>query len=565
MVRRRTWAWLPARRQPVSRRSRQQLLAALGVEFPTPARGSVAFLRRRPLGLDARCPACRVADEETRRWFYFFETETSGDTAVRNRLLAAQGLCAAHTRRLLGQGASASWLCSSMFGLLVTDAAERPLPAPDHSTPPAPCPVCAVVDAVVVDLLELLAGCLDTSGPTADDEVALAYRRGAGLCVPHATRFLAGALPDAVRLVAAQLAERLATTPELAADVVTGDDPDAPARHRLRAAAAPGVLAADAAARGESLDARVAALLSRPCCPTCAARATAQWRILAWLRSGAAVPDDPAAAGDLSDPTAATNPSAAINPPAVTEAGTDPPAGPHQAAGDQASTAVGGPSWDEPDRFGRSGPALVRRGGRPLPRPGRTAAGVRSQLASVCPRHLGDLVADDGAGSWLTAPVATVVRLGAARWREAATNLAADQTRRHPADDPMRAPATCLVCAAGDEAYDRELRLLALLGVDPARVEDVVRSHGPCQRCRPRVVALGPPGQLWDRAAARRTAALAFEFTEAVRQRGWSARWDVPGAELSAWRRAPSRLDGAVLGPPPVEQLPTPAAVPFGG
>ena len=519
---------LAARRGPLSRRSRQQLLAALGVRLPDRDGGSIAFLRRRDDGIDPPCPACRVADEETRRWFFFYETETNADTSVRGRLTASHGFCAAHTRRLLDAGTTASWLASSLFALLVDDALTD-LPEPNRGrigAPSAPCPVCASVWDRVGETLTVLAGCLDTGSSTADAEVVDAYSAGTGLCVPHARRFLSTAPASAVVTVAAQLADRLAATPEEAAPLLTGDDTDAPARERLRASAAPGVLDGDATARRAGLDRRIGALLDRPCCPVCAARTTAAWRLLDWIRSGAAAGRGTGAADD--------------------------------SHADADADADADSDRDAPDIDRHGGlpvpprPMLVRRDGRPPVRPNPVASGVRQQLSSLCPTHLADLVAADGAGGWLSSPVATVVRLTAARWREAASALAdPDAPRRHRAEDPLASRTSCPVCAGAAEAAQREVALLALVGADPARGPAVLRSHGPCRRCRPRVAALGAPGAGWVAATRARTAELVFELTEARRQRGWAARWDVAGDELTAWQRAPGHLDGAVLGPPP--------------
>jgi len=608
-------------RPGLSRRSRQDLLAALGVPQPDRAGGSIAFLRRRVGGEEPGCPACRVADEETRRWFFFYETETNADETLRERLVAAGGMCAPHTRRLMDQGASSSWLGKSLFDLLVRDARAHPHGAPGRRS--EPCPVCAAVQGRVEDLLAMLASALvpqrgavptgrgpgapdangwdtdgwdaggwdtggwetgegEVRGPVAGQvaardrtaagvpratppdlavqEVVAAYRAGTGLCVPHTREFVSTAPARATALVAEVLADRLATTPELAAGLLTGDDTDAPARARLRAAAAPGVLRADATARRAGLPDRIEALLARPSCPVCAARDTTTWRLLDWIGSGRALPTRTAQDRVESDG------------PRVPDAGQ--PAFPKS-----------------------TGPALVRRdGGRPRARPA-TGAGVRDQLAAVCADHLADLVRSDGDGGWLSEPVATVVRLAAARWRDAATAAAGGAaaggavaggglpiapgeagtvgsaartdgsrgwSRPRTAAQLLTPTTACLVCTQAAQAADREVVLLRLVGADPARSARVAASHGPCQRCR--AVVTGPTGSeaglSWDRAATARVAELAFELTDALRQDSWTARWDVRGAELSAWRRAPARLDGAVLGPPPSDPSPPDALPP---
>lgn len=554
-------------RRELTRRSRSDLLAALGVPQPEPARGSVAFLRRRPDGAEPGCPACRVADEESRRWFFFYETETNADEALRERLVAAGGMCPVHTRHLIEQGPAASWLARSLFELLVRDVREHPREVAVRRA--QRCPVCVAVDGRVTDLLGLLAAGIapggrpgdgwtadgedwDTAAESADGaaqnwdtavedvgtavddprsrDIVAAYRAGAGLCVPHARRFVAGASPAASALVTAVLADRLATTPELAVAVVAGDDPDAAARARLRTVAAPGVLAADAAARRAGLPQRIEALLQRPCCPVCAARETATWRLLDWIGSGRALPTDDADAEG---------------------AGGAVPVGP----GGAVPADVVGP--------GGQVPALERRGGRPTrARAGVANQGMREQLAALCPTHLTDLVQADGGGGWLSEPVASVVRIAAARWRAAAAAASGaalvgpGRSVRYPGRtvaELMTPRTSCPVCASSAQAAAREVTLMHLVGADPARALAVARSHGPCQRCRSVVAGpgAGPAGHPWEQAAASRTAELGFELAESLRQGSWTARWDVHGAEMSAWRRAPSRLDGAVLGPPP--------------
>lgn len=573
-------------RQQLSRRSRQDLLGALGVPQPDRSGGSVAFLRRRTERAEPGCPACRVADEETRRWFFFYESETNTDETLRARLVAAGGMCAPHTRLLLDQGASSSWLGKSQFDLLVRDA--RAHPHGDPGRRPEPCPVCAAVGGRVADLLGMLAAALapppaaassggyaegwegdppadEGTGDTGTGEVLTAYRSGAGLCVPHTREFVAIAPARATALVAGVLAERLATTPELAAGLLTGDDTDAAARARLRTAAGPGVLRADATARRAGLPDRIEALLSRPCCPVCAARATTTWRLLDWIGSGRALTTGAAGtpAPDLADdPDVRGRPGA-------------------QRGADGRDVAPPEPT----------GSTLLRRDGvRPRGRAG-PGTGVRDQLASICATHLADLVRSDGAGGWLSEPVATVVRLAASRWRAAAVaaTAAADRAAGTASDSAPDAPArprdsgmsrgwsrprsaaqlltpstACLVCSQAAQAADREVVLLRLIGADPTRWTRIAASHGPCQRCRAAVTAPGgSAGAPWEQAATARTAELAFELSEALRQDSWTARWDVHGAERSAWRRAPTRLDGAVLGPPaPGTPAPAPVVAP---
>lgn len=531
-------------RRQLSRRSRLDLLAALGAAQPPPGIGT-GLARRRVDGPVPACPACRVADEEVRRWFFFYETETNADESVKDRLVAAGGLCSNHTRRLLDHGPATSWLATGLFDLLLRDARDRPrgVTAARRTTR---CPVCETVDARVRDLFVMLVAALDhPRDVAAAAQIADAYRAGAGMCVPHAQVFLHGlgstaavATPATAELVASVLADRLATTPDLAAPIVTGDDTDASHRAKLRAAAAPAVLAADATARHDGLDQRIAALLTRSSCPICTARVVTTWRMLDWIGSGRALPPPPdaAAAGAASPRT-----------------GQDRPYRPGEASA--------------PPRTWRAGvwrPPLVRQGGRPVPRPS-SGAGSREEFSGLCAHHIADLIAADGQGGWLSEPVATVVRSAAARWRTWASAVA----RGAAADkgwegDRLTVPveptsAACLVCRYVARAAERELRLMLVVGADPSRTDEITRSHGPCQRCRQAYGGRALPGwPAWEQAATARTAELALELDEARHRDTFLARWDVGGSILSAWRKGPTRLDGMALGPSLPEPVPSP-------
>ena len=489
----------PVRTAPqLTRRTRTDLVADLRALVPAPAdgpeervarhgTGTVAFLRPRAVTDPIGCLACARADDETRRWFFFFETETNADDAVRARIRAAGGLCPPHTRRLLGSTAAAAWLARGVFDDLLRQLAHPPHrrrgPSAGAAPTAAPCPVCVAVSARVRDTLRVLDAGLSTDhGAGGGAEVAETYLASPGLCVGHLRQLAALATPRATGLAAAHLADALTRSPEAVVSALTGNDDDRPGRARQRARHGPAVLAAAAAARRESFDARVAHLLAQPCCPRCAARDRGVWRLLEWLAG-------------------------------------------RPGSGDPARAA--------PD-----------------------AAAMREQLAAVCPTHLGDLVADDGGGAWLSAPVATVARVSAARWREsldtlvrAAPRLSAPALRRLAGAAGPR--MSCPVCTWSAAAADAETRLLRLLADDPRRTSALDRAHPPCARCLPVVGAAAGtamPGP-WERLFAARARELSFELSEAVRADAWSARWDVSGSERSAWLRAPTLLDGAILGP----------------
>lgn len=491
----------------LSGRTRSDLLDALDRCAGRPEGGgrrpvrTVQFLRPPAVPDHLGCVACAVADEETRRWFFFFETETNHDPDVRGRIRVARGLCAPHTRRLLGSTSAAAWLARGVFADLLGDAA-RGWPQGGRAAGggprragrrgPADCPVCRSVADRVRDILNVLSAALgDGSSPTVG-----AYRAGSGLCLPHARRFLTGAGSAAAVVVADHLHSALSVAPEQALAVLLGGDDDAPARARIRAEHADAVLAAAAAARRESFGARVAHLTAQPCCPVCAARDRAGWRLLDWLggRGGGAGVAPGATSGVTGEP--------------------------------------GGRSREEPD-----------------------APAMREQLTAVCPIHLADLARADGGGAWLSAPVATVARLAATRARESAV-VVATAAGRGVAGPALHALAvssgprmSCPVCAWSAEAAAREVDLLRLVAGDPRWTGEITSAHGLCARCLPGL-ADGPAGP-WSTTFATRARQLSFELAEAVRTDSWSSRWDVRGAEMSSWRRAPFLLDGAVLGPRP--------------
>ena len=487
-------------RTDVSSRTRSDLVDALataarGPNAPDPGDGSVrdvAFLRPPAVRDHLGCVACAAADTEMRRWFFFFETETNHDEEVRTRIRESGGLCPPHTRRLLDSTPAAAWLARGVFDDLLRGLS---LAGPHRAARRRPgagllrrgsaarvgCPVCTAVDDRVADTLAVLDRSLaaSTRAAAGGSDVAAAYRSGQGLCVGHARRLLTTASATAsVAVIADGLARSLAVGPENAVAVLTGGDDDAPARARIRERRSAVVLAGAAAARQESFAARVRHLTAQPCCPTCAARDRASWRLLDWL------------GGRLVD----------------------------------------GRRHDEPD-----------------------AHLMREQLAGICGTHLSDLVRGDGGGAWLSGPVATVVRLAAHRWRDAALDLGAAAAgsvgvRALTVLAAQSGPRmSCLVCAYSSQAAAREFDLLRLVGADHRFAAAVRDAHGVCARCLPHLdPARGGP---WAATFAGGARQLAFELESAIMADSWTARWDISGSERSSWQRAPFLLDGAILGP----------------
>lgn len=178
--------------------------------------------------------------------------------------------------------------------------------------------------------------------------------------------------------------------------------------------------------------------------------------------------------------------------------------------------------------------------------------------AMLCPRHLGDLTSfrhvgdlsdreltDDG----LLGSVAAVIDHVAGLWR---ADLHAFLQRLDASPwagivhvQPPRGVESCQLCARKRAAEQREARLLEAIAADPAYDARLSRAHGVCLRHG--LTTELPPA--WRRLLRARVGLLSFELDEAERKAGWDARWEVRGSEMAAWRRAPTLLDGAVLGP----------------
>lgn len=179
--------------------------------------------------------------------------------------------------------------------------------------------------------------------------------------------------------------------------------------------------------------------------------------------------------------------------------------------------------------------------------------------ATLCPRHLGDLTSfrhdGDVSGLELTdegllGSVAMVVDHVARLWRgdlqaylqRLDTSIWAGILRDVAAP---RGVESCQLCARRRAAEKREMRLLGLVAADPAYATRLSQAHGVCLRHG--LTTDLPPA--WRRLLRARVGLLSFELDEAERKAGWDARWEVRGSEMAVWQRAPTLLDGAVLGP----------------
>src|SRR5690606_21099104 len=136
---------------------------------------------------DPGCPACRARDAAVRHWFFIYQHESNGEWAVKERMARSFGMCAPHTRRLLGLGPATSWLAKGLFATVST-AGVRALDGAEPNSPAA-CPPCASGAAAETRRMDHLAMALSEAASGGDSEAATYYRAGDGLCLPHARGF----------------------------------------------------------------------------------------------------------------------------------------------------------------------------------------------------------------------------------------------------------------------------------------------------------------------------------------------------------------------------------------
>ncbi|SDS93829.1 hypothetical protein SAMN04489717_4418 [Actinopolymorpha singaporensis] len=187
------------------------------------------------------------------------------------------------------------------------------------------------------------------------------------------------------------------------------------------------------------------------------------------------------------------------------------------------------------------------------------AAELRGE-ATLCAEHLADLAGvritsgDVGAvrltEDGLLAPVAQVIEHVAQLWSKDLRTFvgrldgaSASAARAAAAD--VGQWIRCHLCERRAAAVQRTERLLGLVAADPAYAERLRDAHGVCLRH-----GLGTRlPAAWQQLLRARTGLLCYELEEAERKAGWDARWEIRGAEMAVWRRAPYLLDGQVLGP----------------
>ncbi len=171
------------------------------------------------------CPVCRYAAEASESYLSWFALEGHGDVDMLNGLLAARGMCPAHTRRLLVQPGSPVRLTAVYRYVL--EAAIRDLGAGTRRR--AGCPACEHDAAAEDRVLDIV---LEDLTPGGDRR----YESHGGLCAPHvrsaALRCKRADADWLTRVLSTQISARPGDVGLLAG----GPDPDAAARAALRAA-----------------------------------------------------------------------------------------------------------------------------------------------------------------------------------------------------------------------------------------------------------------------------------------------------------------------------------------
>jgi hypothetical protein len=190
------------------------------------ALGSAAELLTR-----SGCPVCRYALEARDRYLSWFALEAHADPVTITRLCASLGMCARHTRQLMGQPGAAARLTAGYRYVL--QAARKQLA--EKRSRVATCPGCEHDEAAAGRALDVLLDGLSESG------IQGRYLDVGGLCGPHvrAAASMRGHRRAVTWLV--QAAPAPATDPRVTLDVLAGGpDYDADERARLRAALPPG-------------------------------------------------------------------------------------------------------------------------------------------------------------------------------------------------------------------------------------------------------------------------------------------------------------------------------------
>jgi hypothetical protein len=168
------------------------------------------------------CPVCRYATEASDRYLGWFALEGHAQPVMITTLCASLGMCASHTRRLMGQP-GASVRLTAVFRYVMTAARDRLAGNPGRIMT---CPGCEHDDAAARRALEtLLEG-------VADSAVLHRCQDLGGLCLPHLDAAAAGPRRP-VGSLGETLRDRIAAR-SVPCDWLVGTDRDADNRAVLR-------------------------------------------------------------------------------------------------------------------------------------------------------------------------------------------------------------------------------------------------------------------------------------------------------------------------------------------
>lgn len=314
-----------------------------------------------------------------------------------------------------------------------------------------------------------------------------AYEAGSGVCLPHLRPLVTGTRTDVAALVVRRLVRTLEAGTGEALGALAGLDPDLRRRTRVTTVHREAVLDAEERAVKTSTAASVELILATPACPLCTARERARWRLYDWL-------------GTTSTPPEELRLDAAL-------------CGAH--LGDLA--AAGWPA--AADAVTRYNADRVLADLRPAAdRMAALPAGWRGALRAPGRAVLGGAVLGGAVPGTLTA------------------------TFR---------PIPCRACRVAGLAERDEFLLCAIVADDRSRAGELSRAHGLCLRHGLTLAAEARLPAAWGSLLVTRLRLLGWELDRAARQTPRDGRWRTRGSELTAWRRAPTLLDGAVLGPQP--------------
>ncbi len=169
------------------------------------------------------CPVCRYAAEASDRYLRWFALEGHAQPDTITRLCASLGMCATHTRRLMGQPGAAIRL-TAVYRYVLTAARDRLAGRADRL---ARCPACDHDDAAAGRALDTLLEGL------ADAATMYRCRELGGVCLPHLTAAAAVGRHRPAQWLADTMREAVAAR-GARRDWLAGTDPDAETRAVLR-------------------------------------------------------------------------------------------------------------------------------------------------------------------------------------------------------------------------------------------------------------------------------------------------------------------------------------------